>query len=517
MVTRRQILARFTAVAGVAGGYAALHALGLTGEEAWAGMPDLQPGSGTGVKVVILGAGQAGLSSAYELKKAGFDVTIIEARDRVGGRNWTVRKGTEVVFDNGTKQTCAFDDGQYFNAGPARLPAHHQATLGYCRELGVLTEPEINWTGRARIQADRLNGGKAFEMRQAVYDFQGHMAELVTKVANKGALDDSLTKDDRDRLVSTLAQWGPLDKDGLFKGSDFTGFDNEPGAFGQAPTFHTPLPLSVVGDPFVQAVATFADSADFQATMQQPVGGMDRIPMAFEARLGNIIRKGCEVKRIRRTRSGADVFFFDKVTGQPEVISANYVICTLPLPVLATLDADFSKPVKAAIDKNKGSMVGGYKIAFQSPRFWETNDHIYGGLSFTDRDTFATWYPSDRLMSPTGVIIAGYAFDGKAGARSLPDQVAYARDTIDRLHPGQSGQMTAPVIVNWQQIPYTYGLASFLSDSDPDAFALLNQPDGPIYFAGDHLSYVSSWQQGAFLSAHRTVNAIADRVKAQKA
>lgn len=520
MVTRRDILARFTAVAGFAGGYAALHALGMTGNAAWAGMPDLAPGSGDGIRVAILGAGPAGLASAYELKKAGYDVTILEARDRVGGRNWTVRKGTEINFLDGTKQVCAFDEGQFFNAGPARIPAHHQATLGYCRELGVLTETEINWTGRARIQADRLNGGKPIEMRQAVYDYRGHMAELMAKVSNAGALDDTLSRDDRDRLMDVLPNWGGLSKSLVYEGSENIGFVQDPGAFGQAPKIGAPLPLSVVGDPFVQAVATFADIADFQATMQQPVGGMDRIPMAFEAHLGNIIRKGCEVKRIRKTsrkgRAGVDIFYFDTVTGQPEVLSADCCICTLPPPALAKIDGDFSKPVKAAIDKTKTSMVGGYKIAFQSPRFWESNDHIYGGLSFTDRDTFATWYPSDRLMSPNGILIAGYAFNDKPASRSIPEQIAYARETIERLHPGQSGQMTAPTIVYWPQIQYSQGLASFIAETDPDSFAVLNQPDGPIWFAGDHLSYVSSWQQGAFVSAHRVVNSIAERVKSAK-
>ncbi len=517
MTTRRDILTRFTAVAGFAGGYAALHALGLTGSEAWAGTPELAPGSGEGVKVAILGAGPAGLAAAYELGKAGYHCTILEARDRVGGRNWTVRKGTQIDYIDGTKQVCGFDDGHYFNAGPARIPAHHQATLGYCRELGVEMETEVNWSGRARIQADRLNGGKPVEMRQAIFDYRGHMAELLAKVANKGALDDAFSKEDRDKLMAGLSQWGRLSEKLTYGGSDNAGYDQDPAAGAQGPKFRTALPLSVVGDPFVQAVATFADAADFQATMQQPVGGMDRIPMAFEQRLGNVIRKGCEVKRIRRTKGGVDIFYYDRVTARADVLSADYCICTIPLPALAGIANDFSKPVKAAIDKNKGSYVGGYKIAFQSPRFWETNDHIYGGLSFTDRDTFATWYPSNRFHSPEGVIIAGYAFDGNMAKRSMPEQIAYARDTVERLHPGQSALMKSPTIVNWASIPYSHGLAGFLSQGDPDAYALLSQPDGPVYFAGDHMSHVSSWQQGAFCSAHRVVNLIAERQKSLKA
>lgn len=513
MTTRRDILTRFTAVAGFAGGYAALHALGFTGNEAWAGTPQLTPGSGKGIKVAILGAGPAGLAAAYELGKAGYHCTILEARDRVGGRNWTVRKGTEIEYSDGTKQVCGFDDGHYFNAGPARIPAHHQATLGYCREFGIAMETEVNWSGRARIQSDRLNGGKAIEMRQAIFDYRGHMAELLARVTNKGALDDTFSKDDRDKLMAGLSQWGRLSEQRVYGGSDNAGYDVEPAAGTQGAKFRTPLPLSVVGDPFVQAVATFADAADFQATMQQPVGGMDRIPAAFEARLGNVIRKGCEVKRIRRTRKGAEVFYYDKVTGRPDVLSADYVICTLPIPALAKIDSDFSKPVKAAIAKNKDIYVGGYKIAFQSPRFWESEDHIYGGLSFTDRDTFATWYPSDRFHSPEGVLIAGYAFNGNMAARSMAEQIQYARETVERLHPGHSGRLTSPTIVNWAGIPYSHGLAGFLSEDDPAAYELLSKPDGPVYFAGDHLSHVSSWQQGAFCSAHRVVNLIAERQK----
>ncbi|UDF03014.1 FAD-dependent oxidoreductase [Asticcacaulis sp. AND118] len=517
MTTRRDILMRFGAVAGFAGGYAALHALGLSGDEAWAGMPDLQPGSGQGVKVAIIGAGPAGLAAAYELRKAGYACTILEARDRVGGRNWTVRKGTKIDYLNGTQQVCAFDEGQYFNAGPARIPAHHQATLGYCRELGVAMEAEINWTARARIQADRLNGGKCIEMRQASFDYRGHMAELLAKVANKGALDDVFTGADRDRMMAGLAQWGHLTEKLTYTGTDACGYDVDPAAGTQSPKFRTPLPLGVVSDPFVQAVSCFADIADFQATMQQPVGGMDRIPMAFEAKLPGVIRKGCEVKRIRRSKKGAEIFYLDKTTGKAEVLTADYVICTVPPPVLAKIDGDFAKPVKAAIQKIGGKAIGGYKIAFQSPRFWEQNDQIYGGLSFTDRDTFATWYPSDRFHAPEGIIVAGYAFNGRMGERSLPEQIAYARETIDRLHPGQGARMKTPAIVNWSEIPYSQGLASFISEDEPDAYNLLSQPDGPIYFAGDHLSHVSSWQQGAFCSAHRVVTMIADRQKSKTA
>ncbi|MGZ3304392.1 MAG: FAD-dependent oxidoreductase [Asticcacaulis sp.] len=536
MATRRQILMQFGAVAGVAGAYQAMRGLGLMGsDEAWAGMPELKPGSGHGVKVVILGAGVAGLSAAYELGKAGYDCTVLEARDRVGGRNFTVRRGTRIEMENVAPQVCQFDDGHYFNAGPARIPSHHQATLGYCREFGVEMETEVNWSGSALIQADRLNGGKPIQMRQAIFDFRGHMAELLAKATKKGALDDQFTPEDRDRLMATLGPWGGLTAGGTraariaaltqgaavtgdmaYAGSTSAGYGTAPDAGSITGAPRAPLPLSVVGDPFVQGVATFADIIEMQATMQQPVGGMDRIPAAFYERLKKVVHLNSEVRRIRRKGKGVEILYVDKTQGKPAAIAADYCICTIPLPVLAKIDNDFSPAQQAAIKRNT-TYGDGYKIAFQSPRFWETESQVYGGLSFTERDTFITWYPSAGFHKPQGVIVAGYAFDGKMAARSFPEQVDYARGTVERLHPGQSGKMHSPVFVHWGAMPYNYGLESDMADEHPDDYALLSDADGPFYFAGEHLSHVGAWQQGAFVSSHRVVNMIAARQQSLKA
>ena len=86
---------------------------------------------------MILGAGIAGMVAAWELQKSGYSCTLLEARDRSGGRNRTIRNGTRVEMTDGTTQTCGFEDGQYFNAGPARLPSQDVTMLGYCREFGV--------------------------------------------------------------------------------------------------------------------------------------------------------------------------------------------------------------------------------------------------------------------------------------------------------------------------------------------------------------------------------------------
>jgi monoamine oxidase len=136
-ISRRDFVRRVGILGGVGAAHVAMEALGLAVVPlSYAGPPSLPPESGKGVKIVILGAGIAGLSTGYELRKAGYDVTILEARDRVGGRNWTIRRGTRIELNQVAEQRCIFDDDLYFNAGPARIPSHHQAILSYCREFG---------------------------------------------------------------------------------------------------------------------------------------------------------------------------------------------------------------------------------------------------------------------------------------------------------------------------------------------------------------------------------------------
>src|SRR4051812_20124970 len=97
--TRREFLRKVAQAGGYRATYLTMQAMGLLGTAALAEPLALEPGSSHSTKVVILGAGIAGLSAAYELGKAGYDCTVLEARDRVGGRNWTIRRGRDARDD----------------------------------------------------------------------------------------------------------------------------------------------------------------------------------------------------------------------------------------------------------------------------------------------------------------------------------------------------------------------------------------------------------------------------------
>jgi monoamine oxidase len=179
--TRREFLRKVAQAGGYRATYLTMQAMGLLGTAALAEPLALEPGSRHGTKVVILGAGIAGLSAAYELGKAGYDCTVLEARDRVGGRDWTIRRGATLDMSDGTRQVCEFDEDLYWNAGAARLPSHHQAMLGYCNELGVALEVEVNTNRGALLHNPSANDGRPIELRQAINDTRGEISQLLGK------------------------------------------------------------------------------------------------------------------------------------------------------------------------------------------------------------------------------------------------------------------------------------------------------------------------------------------------
>jgi monoamine oxidase len=208
--TRRDFLRRVAQAGGYRATYLTMQAMGLLGTTAVAEPLVLERGTRHGTKVIVLGAGMAGLSAAYELGKAGYDCVVLEARDRVGGRNWTLRPGDRLDMTDGSRQICDFDEGLYWNAGPARLPSHHQAVLGYCRELGIALEVEVNTNRGALLHNPAANEGQPIELRQAINDARGEISELLAKAINRGALDEELSAHDKERMLSFLQHYGDL-------------------------------------------------------------------------------------------------------------------------------------------------------------------------------------------------------------------------------------------------------------------------------------------------------------------
>jgi monoamine oxidase len=518
MATRREFITRVVRAGGFGAGFMCMNSLGLFGVEPSAAEKiSLPKDTGKGCKVVIIGAGIAGLVCAYELNKAGFDCQVIEARERPGGRSWTIRSGSKVEFADGTTQTCSWDDGQYFNAGPARIPSVHQTMFSYCRELGVPLEVEVNTSRSALLEKDDVFNGKPIEMRQAVNDTRGYVSELLAKAISKNALDQELSGTDKQAMLAFLQTYGDLQSDMFYKGSERSGFSRLPGAGDITEIRHDPLDMHSLLKADFWRVMLFEEIFDMQATMLQPVGGMDRVPFAFAKQLGGIVQFGQEVQEIRKRPNGVRVVVKDKKSGVTRDVSGDYCICTIPCTVLRSIPSDFAPAYKAAIAGAEYSAL--YKIAWESERFWETDFNLYGGISYVNSGLInLVWYPSWGLMSKKGVVISGY--NQEAGTPidnlTMAKKIEISREAVEKLHPGYSQKLGKPVYVSWEKIPYTMGtLLEHYGGNDPNAaYTTMSTPDENIYFAGEHVSH-SIWQEGAALSGQRTVKLLAERVRAK--
>ena len=522
VITRRRFLLNIARTGGAAAAYAALDALGAgslaVGEQhVYRGPPQLPAGLGKGTRVTILGAGMAGLTCAYELSKAGFQCTVLEARSHPGGRNWTIRGGDTVVQTDGTQQVAwPHAPHLYFNAGPARIPNHHLAVLGYCREFKVPLEIMMNDNRAAYVQDDKVFGGRPIQARQVYGDARGHFSELLAKAASTGGLDQALSQEDRERLLEALATFGDL-REGRYKGSERSGYADPPGAALNFGTLREPLPLSeLLKTDFWEYKAAFPETYEQAGTMLQPVGGMDQIPRAFARRVHQLIRYDTVVDEIRKTEKGARVACHRK--GVRSVIDSDYVICTIPMSVLKTISNDFAPAYRQAIAEVRYATAA--KTAFYAPhRFWEEEEGIYGGLSWTSREITQILYPSHGIGQRDGVLVGSYTFgifpEDDMARYSVKERLAMAIAAGEKIHPGYGSKLRDGVCVAWPNVPYNAGAwAEWKPEQRQNIYRTLLEPDGAIYFAGEHLGNLMSWQEGAVLSAHRTIEQLAARVRA---
>ena len=512
-LTRRAFLERLGYVGGASAVYLGMEAMGLLNAPAAAQPLDLP--SGGGRKVAILGAGIAGLVAAYELKRAGWDVTVIEARERVGGRVWTIRGGDRIVQTGRPDQIAGFSEGLYFNAGAARIPHAHHTILGYARNLGVPIEVMVNANRASRWDI----GGRAFTNRQMQNDLRGRFSELLAKAIDRGALDREIPAAEKSMLREFLGFYGDLNQRGEYTPAGRSGYAELPGGYGKTGRTLAPMQLrEVLSARAVGLPLVFEEFFDQQSPMFQPVGGMDRIAEALYREVRGQVRLGSPVAEIRRRGSGVRI-----VHGPGrQALDADYCLCTLPLNLLSRVASDFSPAKKAAI--RDVPYLTSVKVAFEAPRFWE-EEGIYGGLGWTDQMNENLIYPSGGWHSDKGVLVGAYVAGWieqnnpqRFTALSHEERYRISREVIERLHPGKSRLLEKPATVSWGLTPWSEGVGPLHQDwfASPRAarYTELMRPEGPIFFAGEHLSYVMFWQEGAALSAHEAMRLLAARASA---
>ncbi len=524
-LSRRNFLHMVGRAGGAAAVYETMAAMGLMAvPAAYAGPPRLASGSGRGKRIVILGAGIGGMVAAYEMAKAGYECLILEARDRSGGRIRTVRGGDTIYeYAKGSErilsQHAAFDAGEhmYLNVGAARIPNHHEAVLEYCRRFGVRLEPLINDNRAAYFHDSGAFGGKPVPSRQVVHDSRGYISELLAKAVNIGALDESIDELDRERLLGFIRTYGDLDASMKYSGSHRSGLQL-PSGFGPGDAV-MPLDFAeLLSSEFWFYKMHFAEGFEYEATMMQPVGGMDHISAAFAKRVGSMIAYHQEVTGLFNTDDGVRVTYRDRATHEETRTFGDFCICTLPFSVLKDVPNNFGDARKQAIAEMPYSNT--VKIGLQAERrFWEIDEGIYGGITWTDQDVTQIWYPSTGYQQRKGILLAAYIWGGApaaaVGDMSFDARIAHARAAVEAIHPNHGTRLTHGVSRAWDRVPSSKGgYAIWSTDYRNRNRGNLFGPEGRVYFVGEHVSHLRAWMEGAIVSAHNAANMISERVKA---
>jgi len=466
--------------------------------------------TGKGDSVVILGAGVAGLSTAYELlKHTEYKVTILEAQNRVGGRSLTVRPGDSFTENPEHKnveytQTCNFTvedlyNKPYLNCGPGRIPSAHRDVLNYCKTLGVELEIYVmqsrsNVVYDEKAFTDKKGVPKTIVNRRLANDPRGYFAQflyalpdLLKKIKEspdpgkyKGFLESvkplieglKSSKDGEKNFKAWLTKFGDLSKGGVFEKTSRSGYTELPGKTvnGEDENIEPKLDFSKMLDSKFWDLSFYQpDDFLWQQTSFQPVGGMDMIvkALAIEVqKLGGEIILNAPVKKIDRNRGQYIVTYKDGRSN--ETIKAHKCFSNMPIPLLqgkVTKNlfrrANFEKALRTVF-RHKEFLRPTTKVGWQSKRkYWQDPADknivpIFGGISWTSNAMVQMWYPSNDYHQNLGILTGAYNF-GKNATKwgKLPPQsrLDLAEEGAKQLHGKEfSDQLNHGLTVAWQNI-----------------------------------------------------------------
>ncbi|WP_205967834.1 flavin monoamine oxidase family protein [Paraglaciecola sp. 20A4] len=509
-ITRRELLGWIGKTAGVAVMYQAMSSLSLAAESTF------KPGfklsqAPKGASILVLGAGVAGMTAAYELRKAGYKVRILEYNERAGGRCWTIRGGDSFTELGGETQHCKFEDGGYLNPGPWRIPYHHHGILHYCHEFGVKLEGFVQVNYNAMVHSTEAFGGKPKRYREVQADYQGHVGELLAKCVDQGSLDQSITPEDRLKLLESLRNWAGLDKSGIYRKSLESslkrGFAvHAGGALMPKAVPSDPIDFSALLQSDLWKTIAQGQQTEHQTQIFQPVGGMDGVAKGFERQVKDLITYQAKVTQIDQDDKGIAVKFVDLSTGKEQSATADYCVCTIPLSVLSQIPVNVSGKMQQGIRSVPYNAAVKFGLQFKR-RFWEQDEAIYGGISYTDQPIRNISYPSDNFGSKgKGVLLGGYMWGAPNAfeftSMTPAERVKKAVEMGAKIHPQYLQEFDNGIAVGWHRVPWTHGCCGVWTPETREThYDNLCQIDGRMVLAGEHLSYLNAWQEGAILSA----------------
>lgn len=504
-LTRRRFLEQIGAIGGSSLVMSAMSSWDLMAGSAGQ-KPELS-GRPAKAKVLVLGGGLSGLVTAHELGKLGYDFQVLEARERVGGLQWTVRKGATHTEPGGDRQVCTFDEGQYLNVGPWRIPHSHHAVLNYCKELDVplqvfLNESDASYFFYEGNAAGALSN-RRIRLREVKADLAGQVNELLIKAIDQQKLDLALTPDDQKRLTSYLVSQGYLDS----TTRTYKAFANR----GEGDPYQLAQLLQAGFGNRLRSVPAIEGTT--AAPMFQPIGGMDQISKGFQRAIGpKRITFNAEIQSVHQSDTGVKVVYLDTKSGKKVETSADFVVVSMPLNIVAGLDINVSAEMMNAIKAVPYSNSAKVGLAMKR-RFWEEDDGIYGGHLYSNLPLGEFSYPSNDYWTKKGVLLGLYA-NGPIG--TLLDQPVAARiehvlTHATKVHPQIRAEFQSAYAVWWKKVPYNLG--GYATGRNETRRQQLSKVDNRILIGSAAVTPHSEpdWQEGAVSAGWQALQLVHER------
>jgi monoamine oxidase len=458
-------------------------------------------------KIIIVGAGMAGLVAASLLKQAGHHVTILEASERVGGRVYTLRSD--------------FRDGQYLEAGAMRIPHTHLLTLEYIKKFQLPVNRFINETPNDIIYVRGIKTRlKIYKNNPDILGFpvapheRGKTATQLLQHAIK-PVTDFINKNPRRNWPLAIKELDKYSMDAYLRYNPF-GTKLSTGAIDMIKvilSLEGLLELSFL-ELLRELMILFTPNIRFY----EITGGNDQLPKEFIPQLKENIMFGQKVRKIVQHNNQVTVHSVHTKILESFQITGDLAIVAIPFSVLQFVEIEprdsFSHNKWKAI--RELHYVGSTKTGIQfKRRFWE-KEGMYGGKTVSDLPITYTQYPSHDLgTTGSGVILASYTWEDDAIPwDSLGDEerLEYALKNLTTIHGKQVyREFETGVSHSWVRYPYSAGaFTMFKPEQVTELSPYISTPEGRIHFAGEHTSTTHGWIQGAIESGIRVAYEVND-------
>jgi monoamine oxidase len=437
-------------------------------------------------KVIVVGGGLAGLSCAYELRKYGYDVVLLEGQERAGGRVQTLRKG--------------LDPELTAEAGATRIPDTHRLTLSYVHEFGLPLEP---FHGGTLDDVVHLRGRNYSVGHAPEPNWQLDLSAEERHLGRRGLAERYLREPlERARGLenSPNVPWSILQQDG----STLYEYLSKQGLSPAA------IELLTVGvDTTISAALLLLVEFNEQISRRyyHIRGGNDQLPHALARRLNGVINYGSRVISIGQ--DGSSAWAVLKHADGHKLVRADYLVSALPFSVAANLfaDARLSPEKQRVIRELRYFPVD--KVFLQMCRqFWRANGQ--NGFANTDLLSERFWALGPSSPNRRGLLLS-YVIGSNAAKLDQMDLMSRVEQTLsdaETVFPGARQHFEAFISKSWCQDPWQRGGLSAFGPGELNFIPIGARREGRIFFAGEHTSRWNGWMQGAIESAHRVVEEI---------